>query len=76
MNSGKPAEVNAIQANPMDNASKGKKKGKGKAKADTPKQDSSKPCSADISQQKPKYPCLICDEENFTKDCPQRSEVS
>ena len=75
LNFGKPAEVNFIQANPTDNASKGKKKGKGKAKADTSKQDYPKPRSADSSQCKPKYPCLICDDEHFTKEFPRRSEV-
>ena len=60
----------------MDNASKGKKKGKGKAKADTLKLDSSKSRADDGSQHKLKYPCLICDEEHYTKDCPRWAEVS
>lgn len=28
------------------------------------------------SQRKPKYPCLICKEDHYTKDCPWQSEVS
>ena len=71
MNSGKPTKFNVVQANPTDNSSKGKKKGKGKAKADTPKQYSQKPRIGDGSQHKPKYPCLICDDEHYTKDCPK-----
>ena len=55
----------------MDNASKGKNKGNGKAKADTLKQDSQKPRAGDGYQCKLKYPCLICDDEHFTKDCPR-----
>ena len=60
----------------MEKASKGKKKGKGKSKPDTPKPESSKPCTNDGSQHKPKYPCLICEGDHYTKDCPRRSEVS
>ena len=37
LNSGKTAEVNVVQANLADKTSKGKKKGKGKAKVDTQK---------------------------------------
>ena len=75
-NPSKKLEVNFIQANPKDKNSKGKNNGKGKAKADTPKKDSQKSCADDGSQRKPKYPCLICDEEHYTKDCPRRAEVS
>ena len=60
----------------MDKTSKGKKKGKGKAKADTPELDSSKPRADDGSQRKPKYPYLICDKEYYTKECPRWAEVS
>ena len=68
--------MNVVLANPTNNTSKGKKKGKGNAKADISKKDSPKPHSTDSSQRKPKYPCLICDDEHFTKDCPRWSEVS
>lgn len=54
---------------------KGKKKGKGKAKSDTPKQDPPKPSTNDASKCKMKYPCLICDEDHYTKDCPHHAEV-
>ena len=75
-NSGKTTEVNTIQVNPVEKTSKGKNKGKGKAKSDAPKPESSKPRADDGSQWKPKYPCLICDEDHYTKDFPRRSEVS
>ena len=65
--SGKTVEVNAIQANPMEKASKGKKKGKGKSKPDAPKPESSKPRVDDGSQSKLKYPCLICEGDHYTK---------
>ena len=61
--SDKTSEVNAIQAHPVDKTSKGKKKGKGKAKPDAPKLESSKPHVDDGAQRKPKYPFLICDED-------------
>lgn len=59
-----------------DKASKGKKKGKAKNKYEQPKQESSKPPPEEGTKHKPKYPCLICDEDHYTKDCPRRSEVS
>ena len=62
-------EVNAIQANPMEKASKGKNKGKGKSKSDTPKPES-KPRTEDGYQRKLKYPCLICEGDHYTKDFP------
>lgn len=70
------SEVNAVQSTTADKTSKGKKKGKGKNKADQPKPDSPKPSSEESAKRKPKYPCLICDEDHFTRDCPRRSEVS
>ena len=71
----KTAEVNAVQANPTEKASKGKKKGKVKSKSDAPKPES-KSRTEDGSQRKPKYPYLICEGDHYTKDCPRRSEVS
>ena len=73
--SGKTMEVNVVQANPTEKASKGKKKGKGKSKPDAPKPEPSKPRTDDDSQRKPKYPCLICEGDHYTKDCPRRSEI-
>jgi len=70
------SEINAIQSTTADKASKGKKKGKGKSKPDQPKLDSPKPPPEESAKRKPKYPCLICDEDHFTRDCPRRSEVS
>ena len=59
----------------MENTSKGKKNGKIKSKSVAPKLESSKPRADDGSQRKPKYPCLICDGDHYTKDFPRRSEV-
>lgn len=68
--SGKIAEVNAVQANPTEKNSKGKKKGKGKSKSDATK-PKSKSRTEDGSQRKPKYPCLICEGDHYTKDFPR-----
>lgn len=59
----------------VDKTLKGKKKGKGKNKVDQPKQDPPKPPVEESAKRKPKYPCLICDEDHYTKDYPRRSEV-
>jgi len=60
----------------MDKTSKGKKNGKAKNKSEHPKQDSPKPPPEEGAKRKPKYPCLICDEDHYTKDYPRQSEVS
>ena len=68
--------MNAVQSTAADKSSKGKKKGKAKEKSDQPKQNPPKPPSEEGAKRKPKYPCLICEEDHYTKDCPRRSEVS
>ena len=70
--------MNVVQSSTTGKASKGKKKekGKGKNKPDQPKQESSKPPAEEGAKRKPKYPCLICEEDHYTKDCPRRAEVS
>lgn len=74
--SGKTSEVHAIQSTAIDKAYKGKRKGKGKAKADAPKYDPPKSSVDGSSKRKPKYPCLICEEDHYTKDCPRCFEVN
>jgi len=69
-NTGKTYEVNVIQSTVADKASKGKKNGKGKNKSDPPKQDPPKHSVDDGAKHKPKNPCLICDEDHYTKDYP------
>lgn len=60
----------------VDKVLKGKKNGEGKNKAKTPTQDSPKPPAHDDTKCKPKYPCLMCDEDHYSKYCPRWSEVS
>ena len=75
-NPGKTSEVSVVQSDVADKSSKGKKKGKGKSKSDNPKEDSKNSSDDDSSTRKPKYPCLICDDDHYTKDFPQCLEVS
>jgi len=69
-NLGKTSEVNVVQSTMEYRASKGKKKGKGKEKYNTPKQDPPKTSANDLSEHKMRYLFLICEEAHYTKDCP------
>ena len=52
----------------------GKKKGKNKKKKySKEKNDATEPTD---EKRKPRYPCLICDQDHFTKECPHSAEVS
>jgi len=75
-NAGKTSKVNVVHSTTADKASKGKKKGKFKSKSNTPKQDPPKSSADDASKRNLKYPCLICEEDHYTKDCTQHVEVS
>jgi hypothetical protein len=74
---GKTSEVNVVQSTP---ASKNKsKKGRGKNKEDKnnnqAEQTKTTPVE-DRNKRKPRYPCLICGDDHYTKDFPQRAEVT
>jgi len=69
-------EVNAVSTDKGKETKKprGKKKNKGKKK----KQEESSPekSSANCSRdRKPNRPCLICDEDHWTRECPYRAEL-
>jgi hypothetical protein len=74
---GKTYEVNAVQSTP---AGKNKpKKGRGKNKEDknTSQGERTKTTLVDDwDKRKPRYPCLICGDDHYMKDCPQRAEVT
>jgi hypothetical protein len=74
---GKTFEVNSVQYTP---AGKNKsKKGKGKNKEDKNNPQSKKTKIQPIDdkdKRKPRYPCLICGDDHYTKDCPRRAEVT
>jgi len=74
-NPGKTSKVNVIRFTTIDKAPKDKKKGKEKVKFDTPKKDPPKSPTNDASKCKPNYPCLIGEEDHYTKDSPHHTEV-
>jgi hypothetical protein len=70
--SGKTSEVNSVQSTPTGK-NKNKKKGKGKNKEEkNNNQQFEKPKTHlvdDKDKCKPRYPCLICGDDHYTKDC-------
>jgi hypothetical protein len=76
---GKTVEVNYVQSAPT-RKNQNKKKGKGKNKEDknnNPQSDKSKMKTVDEKdKRKPRYPCLICGDDHYTKDCPRHVEVT
>jgi hypothetical protein len=68
------SEVNTVQSSGSNKSSAGdQKKGKTKKKSNNNTRFGKK--SNDASDRKPKYPCIICGEMHFTKDCPHRENV-
>jgi hypothetical protein len=76
---GKTSEVNLVQSTPFGK-NQNKKKGKGRNKEEKNyNKQSEKPKSHptdDKDKRKPRYPCLICGEDHYTKDFPWRAEVT
>jgi hypothetical protein len=69
---GKTSDICVVQSTTTDKSQqpRSKKKGKGKAKKNSPQQEKPKTQPVEDTQKhKPKYPCLICKEEHYTKDC-------
>jgi hypothetical protein len=76
---GKTAEVNSVQfALTENNPNKNKGKGKNKEeKNNNPHSDKTKMQTTDEKdKRKPRYPCLICGDDHYMKDCPRRAEVT
>jgi hypothetical protein len=75
----KTVEVNYVQSMPVGK-NQNKKKGKGKNKEDknnNPQYDKSKTQTVDEKDKcKPRYPCLICGDDHYTKYCPRRVKVT
>ena len=69
-------EVNVVSSDKGKNQKQpgGKKKGKNKKKQDNSTKEKSSDSST--SARKPRYPCLICNDDHFTRDCPHCSKVS
>ena len=62
-------DINVVESSTAKPKSGGKKKNK------KDKNSKEKPEKAECTDEKrkPRYPCLICEEEHFTRDCPHRA---
>jgi hypothetical protein len=71
--------VNAVQSTPSQQF-EGKKKTKNKSKNtnnnEQPKNQSQTPAIKKQPQQKLKFPCIICGDDHYTRECPHRNEVA
>jgi hypothetical protein len=69
--------VNAVQFSPSEQ-SRGKKKTKNKSKNNNeqPKNQVQTPATKKKTQRKLKFPCIICGENHYIRDCPLRNEVA
>jgi hypothetical protein len=74
---GKTSEVNVVQSTPTGKNKS--KKGRGKNKEGKNNNQTEQPKNTpveDRDKRKPRYPCLICGDDHYTKDCPRRAEVT
>jgi hypothetical protein len=73
------SEVNAVQSAPSQQFG-GKKKTKNKSKNtnnnEQPKNQAQTSATEKKPQRKLKFPCIICDDDHYTRDCPHRNEVA
>jgi hypothetical protein len=74
---GKTSEVNVVQSTPTGKTKSRKGRGKNKeGKNNNPNEQTKSPPVDDRDKRKPRYPCLICGDDHYTKDCPRRAEVN
>jgi hypothetical protein len=73
------SDVNAVQSTPSQQLG-GKKKARNKPKKNNnneqPKTQPQTPAAGKQPQRKLKFPCLICGDDHYTRDCPHRDEVA
>jgi hypothetical protein len=68
-------EVNAVQSTPSQQSG-GKKKTKNTNNNEQPKNQAHTPATEKQPQRKLKFPCIICGDDHYTRDCPHRNEVA
>jgi hypothetical protein len=69
---GKTSEVNSVQSTPAGKNKSKKGKGKNKEDKNNPQSEKTKTQPVDDKdKRKPRYPCLICGDDHYTKDCPR-----
>jgi hypothetical protein len=74
---GKTSEVNAVQSTPAGKNKSKKGRGRNKEDKNTSQAERTKTTPVDDrDKRKPRYPCLICGDDHYTKDCPRRAEVT
>jgi hypothetical protein len=74
---GKTSEVNVVQSTPTGKTKSRKGRGKNKeGKNNNPNEQTKSPHVDDRDKCKPRYPCLICGDDHYTKDCLRRAEVN
>jgi hypothetical protein len=73
----KTSEVNATQSTPAgkNKSKKGRDKNK-EGKNNNQVEHTKNTPVEDRDKRKPHYPCLICGDDHYTKDCPRRAEVT
>jgi hypothetical protein len=74
---GKTSEVNVVQSTPAGKNKSKKGRGKNKEGKNNNQAEQTKTTPVDDrDKRKPRYPCLICGDDHYTKDCPRRAEVT
>jgi hypothetical protein len=74
---GKTSEVNDVQSTPTGKNKSKKGRGKNKESKNNNQNEQTKtPPVEDRDKRKPRYPCLICGDDHYTKDCPRRAEIT
>jgi hypothetical protein len=74
---GKTSEVNDVQSTPTSKNKSKKGRGKNKESKNNNQNEKTKtPPVDDRDKRKPRYPCLICGDDHYTKDFPRRVEVN
>jgi hypothetical protein len=74
---GKTSEVNVVQSTPTGKNKSKKGRGKNKESKNNNQNEQTKtPPVEDQDKRKPCYPCLICGDDHYTKDCPRRAKVN
>jgi hypothetical protein len=73
----KTSEVNSVQSTLVRKNKSKKGKGKNKEDKNNPQTEKTKTHPADDKDKhKPRYPCLICGDDHYTKYCPRWVEVT
>jgi hypothetical protein len=74
---GKTSEVNVVQYTPTGKNESKKARGKNKESKNNNQTEQPKNTPVeDRDKCKPRYPCLICGDDHYTKDCPRRAKVT